>query len=128
MSASDSTLAAIAYAAYAQVQVLPQPLYKALSFEERLGWAIGVHAAVVTVIDPEALGRDPPLLEVIATLRQELAALIQRQGWSMNQCGQRSGVDRQTLTRWLRGDENPAVHTLLALEGWLMRERAALGD
>ena len=117
------TLGEIAYTAWATVQRTPQPLYKALTYEERLGWGVGVHAAVVAVgLAGETIPqqeRNLSLLERIDAVRQRILSHIQGHQLSMKQAGKQCGLDRHILKRWLDGEENITVRTLLVLEAWI---------
>ena len=117
------TLAELAYLAWCQCQPTPQPLYKALTFAERLGWAMGVDAALADAftvpLGPCLAAPQLSLGAALTSLRQRVVRQMQAQQLSFNAMGKVASVDRRTLTRWVAGEENVTVQTVLALEAWV---------
>jgi transcriptional regulator with XRE-family HTH domain len=124
------TLAEHAYTAYCAALGTPQPAYHALPFAQRFAWsqalAAGVAAALALPGEPAPAARRLPdpapeagLAALLATLRQDWAtALAQTQG-SVNRLSRRVGVNRRTLTAWLRGEDHITVTTLRRLAACL---------
>lgn len=115
------TLAEIAYRAWCAQQPLPQPLYKALTFEEKLGWAVGVQEALEAALTVPGLPPPPTvdLTQTITQLRQAVQRALQPHAYSLAQASRVVGVNRRTLTRWLAGEDNLTLRTLQRLETWV---------
>lgn len=59
------------------------------------------------------------LPEVLAGLRHELEVWLLCHPLSLKQLGQQVRVNRRTLGRWLAGEDNVSVRTVLRIATWL---------